>query len=91
MSTILEEARRMGVKFLPVCIFRSRQMYRVEDGAVRIPLTQVAEIHLQRRSHRGLGPNLRGRREQRFCLAVSAQPGAAGHRTVGVAGSGRRL
>ncbi|MBT9582025.1 DNA polymerase III subunit alpha [bacterium] len=47
MSTILEEARRMGVKILPVCIFRSRQAYRVEDGAVRIPLTQVAEIHLQ--------------------------------------------
>jgi error-prone DNA polymerase len=46
MSTILEEARRMGVKILPVCIFRSRQTYRVEGGAVRIPLTQVAEIHL---------------------------------------------
>lgn len=47
MSTILEEARRIGVKILPVCIFRSGQGYRVERGAVRIPLTQVAEIHLQ--------------------------------------------
>jgi error-prone DNA polymerase len=43
MSTVLEEARRMGVRFLPVCAWRSGVRYQLEGDppAVRIPLTQV--------------------------------------------------
>lgn len=41
MSTVLEEARRMGVRFLPVCAWRSGVRYALENGAVRIPLTQI--------------------------------------------------
>jgi len=41
MSTVLEEARRMGVRFLPVCAWRSSVRYALENGAVRIPLTQI--------------------------------------------------
>jgi error-prone DNA polymerase len=46
MSTVMEEVRHLGVEILPVCILRSRQTYRVERGAVRMPFTQVREIHL---------------------------------------------
>ncbi len=42
--TILEEARKMGVKLLPVCIFRSKAKYTLENGAIRLPLVQVSEI-----------------------------------------------
>lgn len=46
MSTVMEEVRHLGVKILPVCILHSRQTYKVENGAVRIPFTQVQQIHL---------------------------------------------
>ncbi len=42
--TILEEARKVGVKLLPVCIFRSKAKYTLENGAIRVPLVQVSEI-----------------------------------------------
>jgi error-prone DNA polymerase len=32
--TILEEARKVGVKLLPVCIFRSKAKYTLENGAI---------------------------------------------------------
>ena len=41
LNTILEEARYCGVQILPVDIHRSDVKYRVENGAIRLPLTQV--------------------------------------------------
>jgi error-prone DNA polymerase len=41
MSTVLEEARHLGVRILPVDAWRSGVRYQLEGGAIRIPLTQV--------------------------------------------------
>ncbi len=41
MSTVMAEAKRMGVRFLPVDAWRSGVRYRIENGAIRLPLTQV--------------------------------------------------
>jgi error-prone DNA polymerase len=41
MSTVLEECKHMGIAILPVDIWKSGARYRVEGGAIRIPLTQV--------------------------------------------------
>jgi error-prone DNA polymerase len=43
-NTVLEEARRLKVKLLPVCILRSGVKYHLEQGAIRLPFTQVKEI-----------------------------------------------
>ena len=45
-STIIEEARRLKVKLLPVCIMRSGVKYHLEQGAIRLPFTQVKEISI---------------------------------------------
>lgn len=51
VHTLLEEARRLGVRVLPACIVRSGVKYSVEivDGeqAIRIPLTQIQQISLE--------------------------------------------
>lgn len=41
LHSVLEEARNCGVQVLPVDIQRSDVKYRLERGAIRIPLTQV--------------------------------------------------
>ncbi len=41
LSSILEEARHCGVKVLPVDIRTSDLKYRLESGAIRVPLTQI--------------------------------------------------
>ncbi len=44
MQTVLEEARHCGVTVLPVDILRSDVKYRLEQGAIRVPLTQVKQV-----------------------------------------------
>lgn len=41
LNTVLEEARHCGVQILRVDIHRSDIKYRVENGAIRLPLTQI--------------------------------------------------
>ncbi|HEY4001847.1 MAG TPA: hypothetical protein VGO93_23435, partial [Candidatus Xenobia bacterium] len=41
MNTVLEEAKHMGVRILPVDIWLSGVRYQLEQGAIRLPLTQV--------------------------------------------------
>lgn len=41
MSTVLEEVKHMGIRILPLDVWKSGPRYRVENGAIRIPLTQV--------------------------------------------------
>ncbi|CAN0373798.1 unnamed protein product, partial [Phaeothamnion confervicola] len=43
-NTVLEEARHLKVKLLPVCILKSKVKYCLEKGAIRLPFTQVKEI-----------------------------------------------
>ena len=47
LHTLLEEARRLGVKVLPPCIVRSGVKYRLEDDAIRVPLTQIKEVAVE--------------------------------------------
>ena len=47
LNTILEEARHCGVQILPVDIHRSDVKYRVENGAIRLPLTQVKGLAVE--------------------------------------------
>lgn len=44
MSTVLEECKHMGIRILPVDVWRSGVRYRIENGAIRLPLSQVSEI-----------------------------------------------
>lgn len=41
LNTMLEEARHCGVQVLPVDVHCSDVKYRLESGAIRLPLTQV--------------------------------------------------
>ncbi|NDD30593.1 MAG: DNA polymerase III subunit alpha [Proteobacteria bacterium] len=44
LSTVLEEVKHMGIAILPVDVWRSHARYRVERGAIRLPLTQVSGL-----------------------------------------------
>lgn len=41
LNTVLQEARHCGVRVLPVDIYCSDVKYRLERGAIRVPLTQI--------------------------------------------------
>jgi error-prone DNA polymerase len=52
MHTLLEEARRLGVKVLPPCFLRSGVKYGLEvqndaTQAIRVPLTQIQEVAVE--------------------------------------------
>lgn len=44
VHSLLEEARHVGVRMLPVCVHKSDVIYRVEDGAIRLPFAQAAQM-----------------------------------------------
>lgn len=47
IHTILEEARLCGVQVLPVDVHRSDVKYRLENDAIRLPLTQVKGLSVE--------------------------------------------
>lgn len=62
MNTVLEEAKTMKVRILPVDAWKSGVRYQLEGGAIRLPLTQVlgvtAEVAGQIVLHRDQCPTL---------------------------------
>jgi error-prone DNA polymerase len=47
LNTVLQEARHCGVRVLPVDIHRSDVKYRLEGGAIRVPLTQIKGLSVE--------------------------------------------
>jgi error-prone DNA polymerase len=47
LNTVLQEARHCGVRVLPVDIHRSDVKYRLEGGAIRVPLTQIKGLGVE--------------------------------------------
>jgi DNA polymerase III alpha subunit len=47
LNTVLQEARHCRVRVLPVDIHHSDVKYRLEDGAIRVPLTQIKGLSVE--------------------------------------------